>query len=180
MRAMRWARSTRLSGATGLLVVAALAVGPAPGRGQEAAADGLFRIDVEVVYGTLALGWPTAPGWVLGADLGAGISDGIVSLAGGRVPGEELEFEPVVHVGGFLNRALSSKSALELGARIGFADILEGVCPASDCLPESFGSLHVGWEIGGDTFRGATRMLVVRQEGRTLLVWRPLFLRMRF
>jgi hypothetical protein len=165
----------RGAGRIALLACAAASIltPPASAAGQTESLGPRLGVDVEVYYLSGRLQWPTRFGWALGGEIGAGVNEQVATFAPARD-----DFLPFLHLGVVASRDLSPRMALDLGARLGFGDIL-GPCDASDCLPEGFTALMAGLDAGFDALRAGTRIYLGRQSGHTIVAWSPLFLRLR-
>lgn len=163
----------------GMVLAAGLASGAAaPVWAQDTSGAGegaVFRADLDPIFLTGSLVGPVGRGWWLGGEAGAGLGMR-VTLAPTR---DDPDFTPLLHLGVVAARSLAPGWGVEVGARLGIADLLR-VCGASDCYPQLYQAGHLLLVRGGGRFRLATRLVVGRQDGEGVLAWSPLVLRVVF
>jgi hypothetical protein len=119
-----------------------------------------LALEANPFRGTLSYARQSAPGWHVGMEVGFGFPQIDRTL----FP-EEGDFFDLFHLGPFLRFSPSEHASVDLGLRLGVADLHE--CGASDCWPGLYAGASAAFMVGWRSFRIGPRVTAgwIRESG---------------
>jgi hypothetical protein len=119
-----------------------------------------FSFEANPFRGTIGLCARFAPDWQVGGDAGFGFPQFDRTLAP-----KDGDFLDIVHIGGLARYSPPGPANLDLGLRMGLADL--HACTSGDCFPGLYVGFSAGLFVGWSWVRFGPRMIVARfaQQG---------------